>query len=284
MSGSAIPLERNSIRKGSRVISFIQLIRARANTKPKARKVLIYGYTKWSHGRVYYDLCKHLHQRGYIVDMLDWQINHADNIGKLISYYDLFMTSLDGVRTLVDSYGVPYESIIAISHGELDVRVLIEQKGMEVFEKFANYGVVSEFGYCASLVRGVARVPMVAPLGINYSEFHADISERLATVGYASSMSLKTYGIELKRGELVEAAAHEAGMAFKVAGWTGNQMSFHDMPDFYRSRRRGGGELHQRSGRIACHGGCGGGQARNRDSGGTFPAQGLSRGRHHCAD
>ena len=76
---------------------------------------------------------------------------------------------------------------------------------------------------------------MVASLGINYSEFHAEIPERLSTVGYASSMSLKTYGVELKRGWLAEEAARDAGLAFKVAGSTGNQTSFHDMPDFYKS-------------------------------------------------
>ena len=211
------------------------LIRARANTKPKARKVLIYGYTKWSHGRVYYDLCKHLHRRGYIVDILDWQVNHADYIREIIPYYDLFMATLDGISNLVDRYGIPCEKIIALSQGEFDIRMLIEQKGIEVFEKFANYGVVSEFLYSASLMRGVARVPMVAPLGVNYSEFHAEISERLTIVGYASSMSLKTYGLELKRGDLAEVAAREAGLSFKVAGSTGNQILFHDMPEFYRT-------------------------------------------------
>jgi glycosyltransferase involved in cell wall biosynthesis len=210
-------------------------IRVRANSKPKNKKVLIYGYTKWSHGRVHYDLCKHLHRRGYIVDILDWQVNHVDYVSKIIPYYDLFMSACDGVRTLVDDYGIPYDKIIAVSHHELDIRMLAEQKGADVFEKFANYGVVSEFLYCASLMRGVTRVPMVASLGINYSEFCSDISEHLATVGYASSMSVKTYGVEWKRGDLAEAAAREAGLTFKVAGSTGNQMSFHDMPDFYRS-------------------------------------------------
>jgi glycosyltransferase involved in cell wall biosynthesis len=76
---------------------------------------------------------------------------------------------------------------------------------------------------------------MIASLGINYSEFCTEISERLTTVGYASSMSVKTYGIEWKRGKLAEAATREAGLAFKVAGSTANQMSFHDMPAFYRS-------------------------------------------------
>jgi Glycosyl transferases group 1 len=211
------------------------LTRVAANRKPKARKVLIYGYTKWSHGRVYYDLCKHLHQRGHIVDILDWQVDHASYIGQIIPYYDLFMTALDGARTLVDSYRIPYDKIIALSHHELDIRMLIEQKGIEVFDQFANYGVVSELLYCASLMRGVPRVPMVASLGINFSDFYAEIPERLATVGYAGSMSTKTFGVEWKRGELAEVSARDAGLAFKVAGWTGNQISFHDMPDFYRT-------------------------------------------------
>jgi glycosyltransferase involved in cell wall biosynthesis len=211
------------------------LMRAKANSRSEAAKVLIYGYTQWSHGRVYYDLCKQLHRRGYIVDMLDWRLNHASYIGGILPYYDLFMTALDGVSTLVDSYQVPYDRIIAVSHHELDKRILIEQKGVEVFEKFANYAATSDFIYSASLMSGVPRVPVVASIGVNFSEFYSDISERLTTVGYGSSMSAKTYGIEWKRGELAEAAAREAGLAFKVAGSTGNQTSFHDMPDFYRT-------------------------------------------------
>ncbi len=210
------------------------MIRARAGTKPKGIKLLVYGYPKWSHGRVYYDLANELHRRGYIVDVLDWQGHHDHYIGELRDYYDLFMTALDGVSTLTGVYGVPFDRIIAVSHHELDVRMLVEQQGMDVFHRFANYGVVSEFLYCASVMRGVPRAPMVASLGINYPEFRAEVPERLATVGYASSMSVKTYGIEWKRGELAARAVHEAGLAFKVAGSTESQMSFHDMPAFYR--------------------------------------------------
>ena len=211
------------------------LIRKTANAKSRATKVLIYGYPQWSHGRIYYDLCKQLHRRGYIVDIMNWQENHAAYIADLIPFYDLFMTALDGVRTLTDIYGVPYDRVIALSHHELDIRMLIEQKGVEVFDKLANYGATSEFIYCSSLMKGVPRVPKVVSMGVNFAEFYSKISERLSTVGYASSMSVTTYGIEWKRGELAEAAAREAGLEFRVAGSTGNQASFHDMPEFYRS-------------------------------------------------
>lgn len=210
-------------------------IRMNANRQPRARKILIYGYTKWSHGRVYYDLCRHLHEQGYIVDIIDWQIDNYEYIRPVLLYYDLIIAAPDGISTLVGAYGIPYEKIIAISHHEFDIRMLSEQKGSDVFEKFANYGVVSEYVYCASMMRGVSRAPMVASLGINYDEFYSNVPERLTTVGYASSMSVKTYGVEWKRGDLAEAATLDAGLAFKVAGSTGNQTSFHDMPSFYKS-------------------------------------------------
>ncbi|MFO1097867.1 MAG: hypothetical protein U1E81_06205 [Xanthobacteraceae bacterium] len=211
------------------------LIRMRANTKPKARKILIYGYPQWSHGRVYYDLCKQLHDRGYIVDILNWRENHADYFFELSRYYDLFMSALDGVAPLVDTYRVAPDRIIALSHHEYDIRMLVEQKGSEIFDKFANYGVVSEFLYCASVTRGIRRAPGITSLGIDYSEFYADLPTRLTSVGYASSLSVTTYGVEWKRGCLAEAAAHKAGLQFKLAGSTAWQMSFHDMPDFYKS-------------------------------------------------
>jgi glycosyltransferase involved in cell wall biosynthesis len=211
-------------------------LRAKANTASKATKILIFGYTSWSHGRVYYDLCTQLQKQNYIIDIINWQERHNDYIGELLSFYDFVISALDGISILVDVYAVPYDRIIALSHHELDIRALIDQKGIEVFEKFAGYGVVSYQLYDASAIFGVTRHPLVVQLGVNFDEFYAELPERLATVGYAGSYSHKTIdGIEIKRGDIAEAAVREAGLAFKVAGWTGDQISFHDMPDFYKS-------------------------------------------------
>jgi hypothetical protein len=77
---------------------------------------------------------------------------------------------------------------------------------------------------------------LAVQLGVNFDEFRAEIPERLATVGYAGSYSHRTAdGLEIKRGDIAEAAAREAGLEFKVAGWTGDQISFYDMPEFYKS-------------------------------------------------
>jgi hypothetical protein len=45
--------------------------------KTGAKKFLVFGYTQWSHGRAYYDLAKLLHDRGYVVDILDWSVPHS---------------------------------------------------------------------------------------------------------------------------------------------------------------------------------------------------------------
>ena len=223
-------------RKGIAKFIIDARLRVKANTASKATKILIFGYTSWSHGRVYYDLCAQLQKRNYIIDIINWQERHNDYIGELLSFYDFVISALDGISILVDVYAVPYDKIIALSHHEMDIRALIDQKEIEVFEKFAGYGVVSYQLYDASAIFGVKRHPLVVQLGVNFDEFYAELPERLATVGYAGSYSHKTIdGIEIKRGDIAEAAVREAGLAFKVAGWTGEQISFHDMPDFYKS-------------------------------------------------
>ena len=75
------------------------------------------------------------------------------------------------------------------------------------------------------------------PLGINYNEFYAEVPERLATVGCASSLTAKNrYGIEIKRGRLAQECAEGAGLDFKPAGfWTGKYTPIHDMPYYYRT-------------------------------------------------
>jgi hypothetical protein len=62
-------------------------LRVRACAASTETKVLLYGYPQWSHGRVYYDVCKHLHERGYVVDIINWQENHAAHIGE----FDCFL-------------------------------------------------------------------------------------------------------------------------------------------------------------------------------------------------
>src|SRR5579871_4690988 len=209
-------------------------LRAMTGLRPPRARILIYGYPRWSHGRVYYDVGKRLMNEGFVVDIINWQDNHAGYFKSLLEYYDFCITSPDGVQNLHNSYRVPYEQMIVVSHAELDIRMLINEAGTEVFERFAAYGAVSSNIYCASIFQGVARPPMVVSLGVDFDEFQAEPATRLETVGYTSTMSNVILGVDVKRGYLAEAAAGQAGLAFEVAGSTSDQTSFHDMPAFYR--------------------------------------------------
>src|SRR5579862_9717700 len=106
--------------------------RASTGRKPRAKKILISGYPSWSHGRVYYDLCRQLHDRGYVADIIDWQKNNKKHVDDIIGYYDVIMTAPDGVTALVDAYRIPHERIVVVAHHEQDLRTLVERKGLSV--------------------------------------------------------------------------------------------------------------------------------------------------------
>lgn len=207
-------------------------VRAHTRVRSGAPRLLIFGDTFWSHGRVYFELCRRLTARGFVVDLLHWRRDHADSIATLASAYDLFLAALDGIPTLTDVYGIAPEQIVAISHSEFDVRFLLREKGRDVFDRFANYGVVSDAVYAASQLLGIARPPMVARLGVSCAEFHMPVADSLQTIGYASNSSLVIDGIELKRGALARQVAERAGLAFSQANEP-EPISFLDMPSFY---------------------------------------------------
>ncbi|WP_322418102.1 glycosyltransferase [Mesorhizobium huakuii] len=212
------------------------MLRARSRRVVKEKKVFFFANTEWSNGRVYYDLCKFLHERGYVADILNWRVSYTrDQIANILTYYDFVISGLDGIASLIDNYLVPPERIIGISHGVYyDFNILIEKKGVEIFGKLANFGVVSYSMISESAILGVPRIPSVASLGVDLTEFGGEISGSLRIVGYASSMSHKTKeGIEKKRGELAAECAERSGLDFRLAGSHENPVSFHDMPAYY---------------------------------------------------
>jgi glycosyltransferase involved in cell wall biosynthesis len=211
-------------------------LRVQANTASRLTKVLFYGYTRRSHGRLYYDLCKRLVKRRYISDILDWQIDHCGDIIKRIPYYDLFITSLDGVHTLADSYKIPFEKIAALAHSEADLQTFIDQQGLAPFARFGAYAVVSYSLLFSSLTLGITRIPTVVPVGIDFATFYSQLPERLSTVGYASTISvISKYGVELKREELARECADEAGLGYQRSASPQSYLRFLDMPEFYRN-------------------------------------------------
>jgi glycosyltransferase involved in cell wall biosynthesis len=231
-NGSAMPIDWHNIIR----CNIDPLLRVRVKAGSRLTKVLFYGYTRRSHGRLYYDLCKRLTRRRYIADILDWQIDHSGSIDKLIPYYDLFITSLDGIHTLTDIYKVPLEKIVALAHSEADLQTFIEQQGLAPFAGFGAYGVVSYSLLFSSLTLGITRIPVILPLGIDFAGFYAQPAQRLSTIGYASTITVVSkYGIELKREELARECAEEAGLGYKRSASPQSYLRFLDMAEFYES-------------------------------------------------
>jgi len=209
-------------------------VRARVTSNDtRSLRVLIFGHRSWSHGRVYYDLCRHLYPHGFTLDLLNWREIHDQRFTELACYYDLFLAALDGIAVLIDRYGVPPRHIVAVSHSERDMEALIERKGRGIFDRFAGYAVVSECLFERSAMLGITRQPTVAGLGVDAATFRMTLPERCEVVGYAGSMALSLGDVEVKRGHLAEAAVRAAGLEWRVAASSSNQISIHDMPAFY---------------------------------------------------
>jgi hypothetical protein len=219
-------------------IAISPITRVNINASTEKTKIVFFGPPQWSNGRVYYDLCKQLSERGYVADLLNYRELHGPYIDKIKHFYDFFFVGLeDAMHVLVDIYGIGFNQIIGISHWTFDIQAFLERYGRDSFAKLAGYGVVGNTLLWDSLTLGVTRLPKIVPLGVNYSEFYAEVSPRLLTVGCAGSITAKNkYGVEIKRGILAQECAEKAGLAFKPAGfWTGGHTEIHDMPEYYRS-------------------------------------------------
>jgi hypothetical protein len=214
------------------------MARVKSASSTKKTKIVFFGPLQWSNGRVYYDLCKHLHESGYIADILNYREVHGHYIEHIKTYYDIFVAGLeDAMHVLVDIYGINFDQIIGVSHWTYDIQAFIERYGRDAFNRLAGYGVVGNTLLWDSLTLGVTRLPKVASLGVNFDEFYSEIPERLVTVGCASSLSAKNrYGVEIKRGRLAQESAEGAGLDFRAAGfWTERYTQIHEMPNYYRS-------------------------------------------------
>src|SRR4029453_14278267 len=97
------------------------IFRSKTRISVSGRKLLAFDYTRGSHGRIWYDLGKFLYTKGTLIDVLPWNVPHsADKINALSAFYDSFIASPDGVHVLMETYRVPRDKVILISHSEFD--------------------------------------------------------------------------------------------------------------------------------------------------------------------
>jgi hypothetical protein len=196
------------------------------------KRVLFFAGTAWAFGSVHFELVKYLHSRGLVADVLDFgRVYNRDEMAMMGQYYDCIVGVVGETWPLTDTYGIPHEKIVAIAHGEYDLQHVLEARPPEELDRFAGYGVISEWLLQLSADLGIRRVPKIVKYGVNYQRFLAPLASELRIVGYGGSMHrADPAGVDWKRGVLAQEAAEAAGLVFAPAG----QFHFLAMPQYYR--------------------------------------------------
>jgi glycosyltransferase involved in cell wall biosynthesis len=198
------------------------------------QRILIYAQTNRAFGAVHAGLAAQLCAAGWVAELKDWSRQYyLSEFHKEAAQYDYVLTvANEGNRILVHDYGIPPEKIIVVAHDESDLQGMISSEGVDGFDRYRSYGVVSDLLACSSIALGIKRVPVVVRLGVDFSRYRRDIAADLSSVGYAATMLRQTVsGIERKRGPLARACAEAAGLPFVPI----DNVPLEKMPDFYGS-------------------------------------------------
>jgi hypothetical protein len=198
------------------------------------RRILIFTPVLGAFGAIHCPLAAHFRAAGWVADIKDWQKQYyLREFQKEAEQYDYIVTMAgEGNRVLFHSYGIPRDKIIIVAHDESDLHRFIPDEGVEGFDRYAAYGVISDTLACSSLALGIRRLPNVVRYGLDCSKYRHDISPALSSVGYATSMLRQTVsGVERKRGPLAKACAEAAGLRFVPV----YELHWEKMPDYYAS-------------------------------------------------
>lgn len=181
------------------------------------KNVLFFTQNRWAFGNIHHGLCKSLYEHGIIANVIDFTVSYSKEEFRLLDKtYDVFVTNPEAVNILHNDYGISYEKICAVAHGEWDLHLAQQTAGNDVFVKVRNFGVVSNFLKDSSAKIGLPRVPEVIPFGVHTSHLRMKFAPQLKTVGYAGAFSTKNFaGVEIKRGHLVQEAVQKAKLNFK---------------------------------------------------------------------
>ena len=203
------------------------------------KRVIFFGHTEWSTGRLYFELCKRLYIYNIDCHLLDWERSYnTEEILEQNKVTDLWASTSMGIATLHYSYNIPLEKCIVFLYHPLDLAIL-QQKNIDV-TKLANFATVGSWiqQQCSYL----PRLPEVLTIGINTHTFKSEPSKTLKTIGFGSAFNTRERINELKlhnpsepavfkRPYLVKEIAESLNLNFKAA----NQYhkTYRTMPGFY---------------------------------------------------
>ena len=213
------------------------------------KNIVFYIDSEWALGSVHSELYKYLWTLGYNCHTLDWKKSYTvDEIKELDRKIDFWVTLPNSAKHISACYFISLERIIVVAHAQVDLKKTVSSFGVDIFNKFRNFGVISPYLKDVSKNLEIQREPIVCPVSINYNTYYGEPSKELKVIGYAgtywdrniesnylanseSEDSLVQPGFK-KRGYLVGECAQKAGLEFKVA--QGYHNSFVTMSGFYK--------------------------------------------------
>lgn len=200
------------------------------------KRVTFYTDHEWAFGSIHLELCKYLFSKHIDAQLLPWSTRYSvEEMAELDVITDVYVTTPTGYNVLVHDYMIDPSKIVVVVHGIIDFYDIINTHGQAEFDRPKVFAVVSEFLRTKACELGIAREPIVLPLGINTNRYHVPPATVLRTVGYAAAFRRVDdhTGYDLKRGYLVEQCAAAAGLKCKVAQTYHH--SYVTMPGFYES-------------------------------------------------
>lgn len=183
----------------------------------KQHSVLFYTQNRWAFGQIHHALIKRLWEHKIFAHLLDWTQPYSNKEFDLLnSKYDTFVTTPEAVYVLIN-YGISPSKIVSVAHSERDIVGGIETIGVEGFNSIKSYGVVHPDLIKASISRGIARIPTLVRVGIDFDHYYAPIGKALAVVGYAGDKEHKTvYDVDCKRVHLISPVMKDMPFEFRA--------------------------------------------------------------------
>lgn len=173
------------------------------------KRILFYIENNWSFGRIHNDLIKVLYPDVHC-DIIDWRIGYSStDVDYFLKKYDYIITTPHGAMVLDTSYKLPLNKIGAIAHSNSDIKHIIFEKqlGIDYFNKFKSYGVISPIIRTMSIAHGIYRIPYVLEVGCFTNLHYKNTSKELKTIGYVGAIQRHidvNESVDIKRGRLVE--------------------------------------------------------------------------------
>ena len=168
-------------------------------------KVGFYVDTEWALGCIHASLMKRLYAYGIDCHLIEWAKSYNWNEAAAIAESFDYIVTLPGtpLNTLVSSYNVPAEKIIAIAHGGFDIHTATTHDNP--LDRVHKYACISSALVDYSKSLGISRVPTVVRNGIDFHSFYREPAKELGALGYAGALkqvSQLNLNDDWKRGHL----------------------------------------------------------------------------------